>query len=65
MKIDVRGEKARDSKICLHTGEHRESYFGAIAPPIVQTSLFAFENWDKFLEGITAEREHYVYTRGG
>lgn len=56
--------KAKDSEICLHTGENREGYFGAIAPPIMQTSLFAFENWDSFIEGITAERAHYVYTRG-
>lgn len=54
----------RDSEICLHTGENRETYFGAIAPPIVQTSLFAFKDWDSFLDGITAERNHYVYTRG-
>lgn len=64
VKIAIKDERAQDSKICLHTGENRESYFGAIAPPIMQTSLFAFENWDNFLEGITAEREHYVYTRG-
>ena len=54
----------RDSEICISVGENHSKYFGAVAPPIVQTSLFAFENWDKFLEGITAERDHYVYTRG-
>lgn len=54
----------RDSEICIYHGEDHSKYFGAVAPPIVQTSLFAFENWDSFLEGITDERNHYVYTRG-
>ncbi len=53
-----------DSKICLHSEENSEEYFGAITPPIYQTSLFSFRDWDKFLEGITSEREHFVYTRG-
>lgn len=53
-----------DSQICISSGEDHSKYFGSIAPPIIQTSLFAFENWDKFLEGITSERENYVYTRG-
>lgn len=56
--------KKEDSIICLHSHENSDDYFGAIAPPIYQTSLFTFKNWDKFLEGITSEREHYVYTRG-
>ncbi|MEG1149173.1 MAG: hypothetical protein RSD98_11330 [Niameybacter sp.] len=33
-----------DSKICLHSNENHEDYFGAIAPPIMQTSLFAFKD---------------------
>ncbi|MGL4849150.1 MAG: trans-sulfuration enzyme family protein [Clostridium sp.] len=56
--------KKRDSEICVGYGEDHSKYFGAVAPPIMQTSLFAFENWDEFLKGITAEREHYVYSRG-
>lgn len=56
--------KSKDSKICLHSGEESSEYNGAVVPPIYQTSLFAFENWDKFVEGISSEREHYVYTRG-
>lgn len=63
-EIKMNKHEMRDSEICLHMGENREEYFGAIAPPIVQTSLFAFQDWESFLEGITAEREHYVYTRG-
>lgn len=53
-----------DSLICSSGYEEHSKYFGAVAPPIIQTSLFAFENWDSFLEGITNERENYVYSRG-
>ena len=30
------------SWILNHLGEDREQYFGAVAPPIVQSSIFAF-----------------------
>lgn len=58
------GTTKRDSEICIYHGEDNSKYFGSVAPPIVQTSLFAFENWDSFLDGITNERNNYVYTRG-
>lgn len=53
-----------DSAILLHDFEDNSKYFGAVAPPIMQTSLFCFEDWDQFLGGITAERNNYVYSRG-
>ncbi|MGL4741312.1 MAG: trans-sulfuration enzyme family protein [Sarcina sp.] len=53
-----------DSLLCTSEFEEHSKYFGAVAPPIVQTSLFAFKDWDSFLGGITAERENYVYSRG-
>ncbi|MGL4452973.1 MAG: trans-sulfuration enzyme family protein [Sarcina sp.] len=53
-----------DSLICTNQFEEHSKYYGAVAPPIVQTSLFAFKDWDSFLGGITKERENYVYSRG-
>ena len=35
-----------------------------MAEPIVQTSLFAFPNYDSILEAFRAERHNYVYSRG-
>jgi cystathionine beta-lyase/cystathionine gamma-synthase len=35
-----------------------------MATPIVQTSLFAFPDFDSLLDGLAAEHEHNVYSRG-
>lgn len=34
-------------------------------PPVVQTSLFSFPDFESLVEGLGAEHEHTVYSRGG
>ncbi len=50
----------RDVEIC--TAADGEG--GAVVPPLVQSSLFAFPTFDKLLAGLAAEHRHQVYTRG-
>ena len=45
-------------------GEERETYFNAVAPPIIQTSNFAYPTVDEFVAAITHEKDEHVYTRG-
>jgi cystathionine beta-lyase/cystathionine gamma-synthase len=45
-------------------GEDRERYFNSVAPPIIQTSNFAFPTVDEFVSAITHEKDEHVYTRG-
>ena len=45
-------------------GEDREKYFNAVAPPIIQTSNFAYPTVDEFVAAITHEKDEHVYTRG-
>jgi len=52
------------SWILNHLGEDRENYYGAVAPPIVQSSIFAFPTVAKMREGFRDELGHHVYTRG-
>jgi cystathionine beta-lyase/cystathionine gamma-synthase len=52
------------SWILNHLGEDREQYFGAVAPPIIQSSIFAFPTVAKMREGFSDELTHHVYTRG-
>ncbi|MDX1479408.1 MAG: aminotransferase class I/II-fold pyridoxal phosphate-dependent enzyme [Saprospiraceae bacterium] len=52
------------SEILTALGEQREDYFRAMAPPIVQTSNFAFPTIEAFRQGILDERGSHVYTRG-
>ncbi len=52
------------SYIINHLGEDREKYFNAIAPPIFQTSNFAFRNVDELRKAIASEKENYIYSRG-
>ncbi len=52
------------SWILNHLGEDREQYFGAVAPPIVQSSIFAFPSVAAMREGFRDELAAHVYTRG-
>ena len=52
------------SWILNHLGEDRERYFGAVAPPIVQSSIFAFPNVAAMRSGFRDELGNHVYTRG-
>lgn len=52
------------SHILTHLGEDRSEYFNAVAPPIIQSSNFAFPTLDAFREAFTDELHHSVYTRG-
>lgn len=44
--------------------EDRENYFHAVAPPIIQTSNFAYPTVDEFVNAITHEKDEHIYTRG-
>ncbi len=50
--------------ILTHLGEDRESYFQAIAPPVIQSSNFAFPDLQAFRDSFSDELTHHVYTRG-
>jgi len=52
------------SWILNHLGEDPEQYFGAVAPPIVQSSIFAFPTVAAMREGFRDELAAHVYTRG-
>jgi cystathionine beta-lyase/cystathionine gamma-synthase len=52
------------SDILTHEGENREQYFHAIAPPVIQTSNFAFDSVESMRNAMTDELSHHIYTRG-
>jgi cystathionine beta-lyase/cystathionine gamma-synthase len=52
------------SYILNHLGEDRQRYFGAVAPPIVQSSIFAWPSVDAMRHGFTDELASHMYTRG-
>jgi len=52
------------SYIINELGEERENYFNAIAPPIIQTSNFAFNTVDELRKTFENEYFHYIYSRG-
>ncbi len=53
-----------DELVCLGHGEDLAAQDGALNPPIVQTSLFAYPTFDGLVEGLAAEHRSHVYTRG-
>ena len=52
------------SEILFHLGEEREKYFNAVAPPVIQSSNFAFPNLDAFRNLLKNELSGHIYTRG-
>ena len=52
------------SFIINELGEDRELYFNAIAPPIMQTSNFAFNKVDDLRKAFEDESLKYLYSRG-
>ncbi len=56
--------KSNLSNILTHLGEERERYFNAVAPPVIQTSNFMFDNIADFRNKLSDELGHHIYTRG-
>lgn len=52
------------SYILNELGEERDLYFNAIAPPIVQTSNFAFKDVAAFRKALSEEYDAVLYSRG-
>lgn len=52
------------SYIINELGEDREHYFNAVAPPIIQTSNFAFRKVDDLSKAFEDEMGGYLYSRG-
>ncbi|HEY9364891.1 MAG TPA: PLP-dependent aspartate aminotransferase family protein [Chitinophagaceae bacterium] len=52
------------SYIINELGEERQNYFNAIAPPIIQTSNFAFKKVDDLGKAFEDEMAGYLYSKG-
>lgn len=52
------------SYILNELGEEREHYFNAVAPPIIQTSNFTFNDVADFRKALANEYEAILYSRG-
>ena len=52
------------SHIINALGEDRELYFNAVAPPIMQTSNFAFDSVAQLRTAFEDEMSGYLYSRG-
>ncbi len=52
------------SYIINELGEDREHYFNAVAPPIMQTSNFAFKTVADLRKAFEDEMGGYLYSRG-
>lgn len=52
------------SYIINQLGEDRVQYFNAVAPPVIQSSNFAYQSVYQMREGIADELTQHFYTRG-
>lgn len=52
------------SYILNELGEDRDNYYGAVSPPIVQSSNFAFKTVSDLRRALGNEYDHLLYSRG-
>ncbi|MEV2268827.1 trans-sulfuration enzyme family protein [Nonomuraea africana] len=57
-------EHIDDSWICGRYGEDEPWMSGAVNPPVFENSLFTFPTANALADGLAAEDENYVYSRG-
>jgi cystathionine beta-lyase/cystathionine gamma-synthase len=63
-KIEDQSPIPNQTFIINQLAEDRDKYFNAVAPPIIQTSNFAYPTVDEFSEAIKHEKDEHIYTRG-
>lgn len=61
---DDRRKWSLDTK-CIHAGQAPDALFGAVAPPIYQSSTFAFATTDQGAARFAGKDPGYIYTRLG
>ena len=49
----------------IHAGQHVDPATGAVAPPIIQSSTFAFADCAQGAERFAGKADGYIYTRMG
>ncbi len=64
MKHDHDGKWVIDTE-CIHAGQEPDPLFGAVAPPIYQTSTFVFKSPEEGAARFAGEDPGYIYTRMG
>jgi Cystathionine beta-lyases/cystathionine gamma-synthases len=64
MPPDSSSQQMDISYILNELGEERENYFNAIAPPLIQSSNFAFKKIDDLRKAFEDEYSTYLYSRG-
>ncbi len=53
-----------DPTMILHHLGEDDIPFNAVSPPIFQTSIFDFDSFESFREGLAHEENHFLYSRG-
>lgn len=64
MKHDDKGSRMIDTE-CIHAGQAPDPIYGAVAPPIYQTSTFVFKSPEEGAARFAGQDPGYIYTRMG
>ena len=60
----MKEEKLNIETHLSHFGERRDTFEGAVVPPIFQNSLFTYESWDDISEAFDDRTNRFIYSRG-
>lgn len=53
-----------DALICSGINEEHHKNYGAVSPPLVKTSLFVQQDYQRYCDDMQHEAERYIYSRG-
>jgi len=56
--------KVNIETLLMHLAEERQSFKGAVVPPIFQNSLFTFDSWESIDEAFEDRKTSFIYSRG-
>jgi cystathionine beta-lyase len=57
-------ELEKDIQICTHFAEDSEKHYGAVVPPIYESTLHVYPTFQEFVDADKDEQNNYMYWRG-
>ncbi len=56
------GGRSKDS-LCVHAGEEKMEFAGAVVPPVFNTSTYVFKNMEELKKYVEGDKNYYLYSR--
>ncbi|NIP44673.1 MAG: PLP-dependent transferase, partial [candidate division Zixibacteria bacterium] len=51
------------ASMCVHAGEEKMEFAGAVVPPVFNTSTYVFKNMQELRDYVKGDSPYYLYSR--